>query len=145
MIPNPEYKGPWSPKMIDNPAYKGKWEAPIIDNPAYKPMPDLYLFPDTKFVGFELWQVKSGSIFDNILVTDDLAAALQFAQDTWGKSKDAEKAMLEKVEEAEQKKAQAEVKTDEDDKEGGEEDEYAEAEEDVDVEIEEEVEAKDEL
>ncbi len=22
MIANPEYKGPWSPKMIDNPAYK---------------------------------------------------------------------------------------------------------------------------
>ncbi len=33
-------------------------------------------------------QVKAGSIFDNIIVTDDVETALQFAKDTWGKSKD---------------------------------------------------------
>jgi hypothetical protein len=31
----------------------------MIDNPDYKPMPDIYLFPDIKFVGFELWQVRN--------------------------------------------------------------------------------------
>jgi len=30
---------------------------------------------------------KAGSIFDNVLVTDDVAYAAQFAEDTWGKSK----------------------------------------------------------
>ncbi|GAB4821837.1 hypothetical protein N2152v2_008883 [Parachlorella kessleri] len=109
LIRNSEYKGPWSAKLIDNPAYKGKWTAPLIDNPEYKPPSDLHVFPDTKFVGFELWQVKSGSIFDNILVADDLDYALQFAKDTWGKSKEAEKAMLDKVEEEERKKAEEEA------------------------------------
>ena len=33
-------------------------------------------------------QVKAGTIFDNILVTDDLAHALKFAEDTWGAMKD---------------------------------------------------------
>lgn len=33
-------------------------------------------------------QVKSGSLFDNILVADDLETALQFARDTWGKTKE---------------------------------------------------------
>ncbi len=42
-------------------------------------------------------QVKSGSIFDNILITDDLEAAKKFAEDTWSKGKDAEKAMFDKV------------------------------------------------
>lgn len=86
-IPNPEYKGEWKPKMIDNPDYKGKWEAPSIDNPEYKPRPDLYIYPDSKYVGFELWQVKAGSIFDNIIVTDSVAEAKKFADATWGKNK----------------------------------------------------------
>lgn len=42
-------------------------------------------------------QVKSGSIFDNIIVTDTLAEAEALANETWAKSKDAEKAMFDKV------------------------------------------------
>lgn len=49
-------------------------------------------------------QVKSGSIFDNVLVTDDEKYALKFAEETWGKSKDLEKAAFEKIEEEEKKK-----------------------------------------
>ncbi|KAG2448547.1 hypothetical protein HYH02_006438 [Chlamydomonas schloesseri] len=97
MIPNPEYKGEWKAKMIKNPAYKGIWVAPDIDNPEYVHDDKLYNFKDLKFVGFELWQVKSGSIFDNIMVTDDLEAAKKFAEDTWAKGKDAEKAMFDKI------------------------------------------------
>jgi calreticulin len=48
-----------------------------------------------RHVGFELWQVKAGTIFDNILVTDDPAYASKFAQETWGAMKDGEKAMME--------------------------------------------------
>ena len=84
---------------IDNPAYKGVWVAPDIDNPEYKHDDSLHLQKDLKYVGFELWQVKSGSIFDNIFVSDDLTAALKFAEDTWGKTKDGEKAMFDKIKE----------------------------------------------
>lgn len=40
-------------------------------------------------------QAKAGSIFDNVMITDDLETARQFALDTWGKSKAAEKAMFD--------------------------------------------------
>jgi calreticulin len=36
-------------------------------------------------VGFELWQVKSGTIFDDIIVTDSLAEAQEYAASTFGK------------------------------------------------------------
>jgi calreticulin len=60
-----------------------------------------------KYVAFELWQVKSGSIFDNILVTDDFETAMKFADDTWGAAKDAEKEAFDaaKKKEDEEKKA----------------------------------------
>merc|ERR1712019_323698 len=66
MINNPEYKGEWKPKQIDNPAYKGEWIHPEIDNPEYVADDSLYKYGDIGNVGFEIWQVKSGTIFDNI-------------------------------------------------------------------------------
>jgi calreticulin len=97
MIPNPEFKGPWSPKMIDNPAYKGVWVAPDIPNPEFQEVSTLYHYPTSKYLGFELWQVKAGSIFDNIIVADSLEEARAFAEETWVAHKDAEKAMMDKV------------------------------------------------
>ncbi|XVF31456.1 hypothetical protein REPUB_Repub16aG0147600 [Reevesia pubescens] len=108
-IPNPEYKGPWKPKKIKNPNYKGKWKAPLIDNPDFKDDPDLYVFPKLKYVGIELWQVKSGTLFDNVLLTDDIEHAKKLAEETWGKQKDAEKAAFE---EAEKKTEEEESKDD---------------------------------
>lgn len=70
-IPNPAYKGPWKAKRISNPAYKGEWVHPRIANPAYAPDANLYAFDSLAYVGIEVWQVKSGSVFGNILVTDD--------------------------------------------------------------------------
>ena len=64
----------WTPRIIDNPDYKGPWTAPLIPNPAFKLDKDLAVY-NLAFVGFDLWQVKAGTIFDNILVTDDLAEA----------------------------------------------------------------------
>jgi len=81
-IANPEYKGPWKPKKIKNPNYKGKWKAPMIDNPDFKDDPDLYVYPNLKYVGIELWQVKSGTLFDNVLITDDPEYAKQLAEET---------------------------------------------------------------
>ena len=95
VIANPEFKGPWVQKMIDNPKYKGPWEPPTIPNPEYVADAKLHAFGDLRFVGFELWQVKAGSIFDNILVTDDPEYARQFAEKTWGANKAKEKEMYD--------------------------------------------------
>ncbi|CAJ2629697.1 unnamed protein product [Trifolium pratense] len=70
-IPNPAYKGPWKRKKIKNPNYKGKWKTPWIDNPEVEDDPDLYVLQPIKYVGIEVWQVKGGSVFDNILICDD--------------------------------------------------------------------------
>jgi len=82
MIDNPEYKGPWKAKMIPNPEYKGEWVHPEIDNPDFKDDPELYVQKSLAFVGFDLWQVKSGTIFDNIILTDSIAEAQAFAKGT---------------------------------------------------------------
>ncbi|XP_041020313.1 calreticulin [Juglans microcarpa x Juglans regia] len=108
-IANPEYKGPWKPKKIKNPNYKGKWKAPMIDNPDFKDDPDLYVYPNLKYVGIELWQVKSGTLFDNVLITDDPEYAKQLAEETWGKHKDVEKKAFD---EAEKKREEEEAKDD---------------------------------
>ena len=105
MVPNPAYKGPWVQKTLANPAYKGIWVAPDIPNPAFKDDKNLYAFKDLAAVGIELWQVKAGSLFDNILVTDDAAYATKMLDATWGKSKDGEKAMQEKAAAEESAKA----------------------------------------
>ncbi|KAJ9696652.1 hypothetical protein PVL29_008723 [Vitis rotundifolia] len=110
-IANPEYKGPWKPKQIKNPNYKGKWKAPMIDNPDFKDDPDFFVYPHLKYVGIELWQVKSGTMFDNILVCDDPDYAKKLAEETWGKHKDAEKTAFEE----EEKKREEESKDDPDD------------------------------
>lgn len=70
LISNPEYKGEWSAKMISNPHYKGAWVHPMIDNPEYKDDLSIAVYDDISIVAFELWQVKSGTLFDNIVVTD---------------------------------------------------------------------------
>ncbi|KAL3833889.1 hypothetical protein ACJIZ3_008625 [Penstemon smallii] len=70
-IPNPQYKGPWKRKKIKNPNYKGKWKIPWIDNPEFEDDPDLYVLKPIKYVGIEVWQVKAGSVYDNILICDD--------------------------------------------------------------------------
>jgi len=110
MINNPEYKGEWKPKKIDNPAYKGEWIHPEIDNPEYTPDPLMYKYDDIGAVGFEIWQVKSGTIFDNILVTDSVAEAEEFAKETFEATKDAEKKMKDKIDEEERKKQEEEDK-----------------------------------
>ena len=106
-IKNPDYKGEWKQKMMDNPEYKGKWEAPMIKNPEYVDGSgdELYRYTDLKYVGFELWQVKAGLIFDNILVTDDVEYAKEFAQSTWGAMKDVEKKLFEDTKAAEEEEA----------------------------------------
>jgi calreticulin len=107
-IDNPEYKGAWKAKRIKNPAYKGVWEAKMIDNPKYAADDKLYSYPKFSTVGVDVWQVKSGTIFDNMLITDDVEYAKEHAKKTWEAAKDGEKAAKEKADEEKRKKDEEE-------------------------------------
>lgn len=101
MIDNPEYKGTWKPKLIDNPDYKGEWVHPLIPNPDYAEDGALHhRCEGCTHVGFELWQVKSGTIFDDILVTDSLEEAREYASKTFHKKRGPEKEAFDAAEEA---------------------------------------------
>merc|ERR1712053_53700 len=96
--------------------YKGKWVHPEIDNPEYNAgdAKALGKFDEVCKIGFDLWQVKSGTIFDNILITDDVDEAKKIGDETWGVTKDAEKKMKDEQDEEEKKKAEEEAKNAED-------------------------------
>merc|ERR1719499_2226775 len=70
-----EDDGEWEAPTIPNPEYKGTWRPKKIDNPDWVAVPDVYKRGDLEYVAMEIWQVKAGTIFDNILVTDDEAIA----------------------------------------------------------------------
>jgi len=105
-IPNPEYKGAWSPKKIENPNYKGPWVHPQIDNPDYQDDPELYAFDSFKYLGIDIWQVKSGSIFSHFLLTDDWETA-QAQIDIVNSIRDGEKKKKEEVEAKEKAEREA--------------------------------------
>merc|ERR1719440_104335 len=107
MKDNPEYKGDWYVKRISNPEYKGVWTAKDIDNPEYEDDDNVYLFEDNGFIGFDLWQVKGGTIFDNVMITDDVAEADEMAK-KWKTLSDVEK---EKKKEEDDKKKEEDKKT----------------------------------
>lgn len=109
-IDNPEFKGEWKPKQIDNPEYKGVWKHPEIDNPEYAEDKNLYLREEVCTVGLDLWQVKSGTIFDNILFTDDVEYAKEAAA-TSKATQEGEKKVKDAQDDEERKKAEAEAKT----------------------------------
>lgn len=121
LLDNPAYKGEWKAKKIPNPAYKGPWVHPEIDNPEYKPDDSIYAFDSFGYVGIDIWQVKSGSIFDNILISDSVEEFEAFLKDTYHASASKEREMQDalekkKVEEEEaKKKAEEAAKKDDDD------------------------------
>merc|ERR1712113_765679 len=103
MKDNPAYKGDWYVKRISNPEYKGVWEAKKISNPEFEDDDALYKYDDFGFIGFDLWQVKGGTIFDNVIITDDVAEADAFVK-KWKDLNEVEKE--KKKEEDEAKKAE---------------------------------------
>jgi len=104
-IANPEYKGEWKAKRIPNPAYKGPWVHPMIANPEYKEDANIYAYNDFSWVGVDIWQVKSGTIFDNIYIGDNAEEAAAYAKKTFEPAAKGEKEAFDKKE-AEKKAAE---------------------------------------
>jgi len=95
LIDNPDFKGEWVAKKIDNPAYKGEWKPAQIANKDYEEGVQLAAF-DAAYIGYELWIVNNGTIFDNILVTDDLEYAKAQGEKLWRPTSKGEKDVKEK-------------------------------------------------
>merc|ERR1712146_50631 len=106
---------------IDNPDYKGEWEHLMIPNPDFVDDKEMYKVCDPcDTVGFELWQVKAGTIFDDIVVTDDVDEAKAAGDKTMEKmTKEKEMhdaAEKKKREEEDKKREEAEAKKKEEEK-----------------------------
>merc|ERR1712046_479963 len=115
MIDDPEDKKPedWveEKRIVDADAKKpedwddeedGEWEAPMKDNPEFKDDDTVYEYADFGFIGFDLWQVKGGTIFDNVIITDDRAEADEFAK-KWKALSEVEKAKKKEEDDAKAK------------------------------------------
>jgi calreticulin len=73
-IKNPEWVE-WTPRQIANPAYRGQWRARLIPNPKFDAVAKQVCYKSIDKVALDVWQVESGSLFDNILVTDSVQEA----------------------------------------------------------------------
>merc|ERR1719350_2653361 len=115
MIDNPAYKGAWVQKRISNPEYKGIWSPKKIANPEFKDDDGIYKYT-LSYLGFDLWQVKGGTIFDNVIITDDKAEADAFAA-KWKALSGVEKAKKKEEDDkkAEEAKSKADATTEEED------------------------------
>merc|ERR1712227_724383 len=92
----------------------GEWEPPMIDNPDFVDDPLVYSYESFAVAAFEIWQVKAGSIFDNVIITDSIEEADALAKSTFLANKDGEKKMYDKIQEEERKKAEEASAADED-------------------------------
>jgi len=90
LIDNPEFKGEFVAPKIANPDYKGEWSPTQIANADYEEGVQLAAY-DSAHVGFELWVVNNGTIFDNILVTDDIEYAKAQGEKLWRPTSKGEK------------------------------------------------------
>jgi len=91
---------------------------PQISNPKYVPDANLYAFDSFKYLGIEIWQVKSGSVYGNFLLTDDVELAKKEADEVLSRvpgERSAETAAEEaaRQKEAEEAKAAASAETEE--------------------------------
>lgn len=80
MIPNPNFKGEWKAQKIENPDYQGPWVHPQIPNPDYKEESNVYKRGELGYVGIEVWQVKSGTLFNDFILADNVNEVEQFFQ-----------------------------------------------------------------
>merc|ERR1712084_123166 len=110
-----EEDGEWEAPMKDNPEFKGEWYGKKIANPEYEDDDAVYKYADFGFLGFDLWQVKGGTIFDNVIVTDDVAEADNFVK-KWKELSETEKEKKAAETPKEDEKDEKEDDDDDDDK-----------------------------
>ncbi|KAG5881449.1 hypothetical protein JTB14_037667 [Gonioctena quinquepunctata] len=87
LVNNPAFKGKWRAPMIDNPNYKGKWRPRRIANPEFFEDKQPFRMTTVSAVGFELWSMSQDILFDNIIITEELAVADKWAADTFDKKR----------------------------------------------------------
>jgi calreticulin len=124
-IDNPDYKGDFKAKRIDNPEYKGEWVHPQVANPEFVDDAAVYDYADFGAIAFDLWQVKSGTVFDSVLITsdeDEAAKAVEAFKAVAKEEEAAKKAAEDEAKKAEEAKKAAEEEStdDEEDEEGDE-------------------------
>ncbi|KAI8611375.1 Calreticulin family-domain-containing protein [Chytriomyces sp. MP71] len=83
MKPNPDYKGKWKAPIIDNPAYKGVWKARQIENPAWFEDKQPSNMGQIGAIGFELWTMQNGILFDNVYIGDSEKDAKALRKEVW--------------------------------------------------------------
>merc|ERR1719313_2314401 len=84
---NEEEDGVWTAPMIQNPDYKGKWSARTIPNPDFFEDKTPSDVPKFDAVGFEIWTMQGGIIFDNIVIAKNVGDAFAYATATWKERK----------------------------------------------------------
>uniref|UniRef100_A0A4X2KP45 Calreticulin 3 n=1 Tax=Vombatus ursinus TaxID=29139 RepID=A0A4X2KP45_VOMUR len=87
LIQKPKYKDGLKSENMDNSDYKDVWLHQKIENPGYLQDFELSEYENIGVIGLEVWQVRSGTIFDNFLITDDENYAAEFGMKTWGRTK----------------------------------------------------------
>merc|ERR1711920_515645 len=85
-----------------------------IANPEYVDDDKIYSYADFGFLGFDLWQVKGGTIFDNIIMCDDVAEADAFAK-KWKALNEVETAKKKEDDAKKASEAKADAEDDDDD------------------------------
>ncbi|KAI5962838.1 hypothetical protein CANMA_003613 [Candida margitis] len=84
MIANDDYLGPWFPPDIVNPNYQGTWKPRRIFNPDYYEMENPgQLDKPVGGLGFELWNMDGGVLFDNIYLGNSIAEAELIGNETF--------------------------------------------------------------
>ncbi|KAI0984455.1 hypothetical protein GJ496_004941 [Pomphorhynchus laevis] len=113
MKTNQAYMGKWVPRTIDNPDYRGPWIAKQIPNPEYVGDHTTGIFKDIGLIGIDVWQVKSGTIFGEFLITDDVDFARQ-AADAIVETSKKERTVKKKIDDKEMEKMHASGKSTDD-------------------------------
>ncbi|XP_037674467.1 calreticulin-3 isoform X1 [Choloepus didactylus] len=89
LLQKPPYQGGLKPEGIN----QDVWLHQKMKSTNYLTEFDLSEFENIGAIGLELWQVRSGTIFDNFLITDDEEYAENFGKATWGETKGPEREM----------------------------------------------------
>ncbi|KAK2950409.1 putative Calnexin like protein [Blattamonas nauphoetae] len=81
--PNPKYKATWHPPLVENPNYQGKWKAPQVPNPAYEEKKNSLGLKGIRYVGIDVMQKESGTIFNNFFIGDNMTEYKEFVKQRW--------------------------------------------------------------